>query len=662
MIELKEHDELRGSKKKYTIHMRKFKKDAVFKKLLYSALNEVVLSVLEEDQEDSKQEECKQVIIEAFLDKIYPEKKIEDLRNLRNAISFKNRAFFFNSQLTEQNLVPLQEPEPEIMNLMTKGKGFGPVQPNTKLDLDEVSPVTNPGPEEAILNKGALNGEKGKVDPRNLDIWQYGIKFEESDLVTQQNQAHLRVQPEIENAGTGKNNIISGIRNQKRSSKQGPKMPQSESFKMQNPSLNNSISKQLNGGTHKLSNRKGVTSNGQSFAFNESSFMRTDEHKSVIHSTRGEFRVHQSRLKSETIYQKASQYTAKDQNKHIQQKYAPTNLSPIIQDESPFTEKTHTNGYATDTNPVKSSSKHNKVSQFGLLNEQNDPITRAGAQLSTRANQYLPTLNTKMETAPNEVLETRNYNPYDVLETEGQNLLTAGEEVVIMDRLQKEGHEMPFNFKNYDISFEEQYLSSEETDKKVLQKSQFTKHDDEFITQQKVKTWTKNNSSRGLNRRNGTKAPSNKTFTYHGLKSQDVYNKLFDKMIVDNIQQLVKDNRDSFLSYYDSHDIDGSSSFSSSTHISTNQPYTVLRHDSDVRQFLYYRINLFQDSYLDHEQSSDEDSLDYPVENLNPQKRTLFSYDYKDQMETMVKGQSVSVPFYPHILIFRPNFATWASN
>jgi hypothetical protein len=51
--------------------------------------------------------------------------------------------------------------------------------------LDEVSPVTNPGPEEAILNKGALNGEKGKVDPRNLDIWQYGIKFEESDLVTQ---------------------------------------------------------------------------------------------------------------------------------------------------------------------------------------------------------------------------------------------------------------------------------------------------------------------------------------------------------------------------------------------------------------------------------------------------------------------------------------------
>jgi hypothetical protein len=30
--------------------------------------------------------------------------------------------------------------------------------------------------------------------------------------------------------------------------------------------------------------------------------MRTDEHKSVIHSTRGEFRVHQSRLKSETIY------------------------------------------------------------------------------------------------------------------------------------------------------------------------------------------------------------------------------------------------------------------------------------------------------------------------------------------------------------------------
>jgi hypothetical protein len=40
-----------------------------------------------------------------------------------------------------------------------------------------------------------------------------------------------------------------------------------------------------------------------------------------------------------------------------------------------------------------------------------------------------------METAPNEVLETRNYNPYDVLETEGQNLLTAGEEVVIMDRL-----------------------------------------------------------------------------------------------------------------------------------------------------------------------------------------------------------------------------------
>jgi hypothetical protein len=49
MIELKEHDELRGSKKKYTIHMRKFKKDAVFKKLLYSALNEVVLSVLEED-------------------------------------------------------------------------------------------------------------------------------------------------------------------------------------------------------------------------------------------------------------------------------------------------------------------------------------------------------------------------------------------------------------------------------------------------------------------------------------------------------------------------------------------------------------------------------------------------------------------------------------
>jgi hypothetical protein len=31
------------------VHMRKFKKDAVFKKLLYSALNEVVISVIEDN-------------------------------------------------------------------------------------------------------------------------------------------------------------------------------------------------------------------------------------------------------------------------------------------------------------------------------------------------------------------------------------------------------------------------------------------------------------------------------------------------------------------------------------------------------------------------------------------------------------------------------------
>lgn len=50
MIELKDHDESQNkSKKKYKIHMRKFKKDAIFKKLLYSALNEVVISVIEEE-------------------------------------------------------------------------------------------------------------------------------------------------------------------------------------------------------------------------------------------------------------------------------------------------------------------------------------------------------------------------------------------------------------------------------------------------------------------------------------------------------------------------------------------------------------------------------------------------------------------------------------
>lgn len=51
MIELKNHDESRtGSKKKYIVHMRKFKKDAMFKKLLYSALNEFVLSVMLDEE------------------------------------------------------------------------------------------------------------------------------------------------------------------------------------------------------------------------------------------------------------------------------------------------------------------------------------------------------------------------------------------------------------------------------------------------------------------------------------------------------------------------------------------------------------------------------------------------------------------------------------
>lgn len=53
MIELKNHDETRkGSKKRYTVHMRKFKKDAMFKKLLYSALNEVEISEIEEAREE----------------------------------------------------------------------------------------------------------------------------------------------------------------------------------------------------------------------------------------------------------------------------------------------------------------------------------------------------------------------------------------------------------------------------------------------------------------------------------------------------------------------------------------------------------------------------------------------------------------------------------
>jgi hypothetical protein len=41
--------------------------------------------------------------------------------------------------------------------------------------------------------------------------------------------------------------------------------------------------------------------------------------------------------------------------------------------------------------------------------------------------------------------------------------------------------------------------------------------------------------------------------------------------------------------------------------------------------------------------SSDEDSLDFPVETLKPKTRTIFKEDYKDQMESMVKGQQVSI-------------------
>jgi hypothetical protein len=118
------------------------------------------------------------------LDKIYPEKKIEDLKNLRRQISIKNRAFFFNSMETEKHLIPLQEPEPEIMNLYATG----PVEMEVvDMNLDAES-------SKNVLKKGRMSGRTkssritarsntkivkeldksiSKVDPRNMDIWQY---------------------------------------------------------------------------------------------------------------------------------------------------------------------------------------------------------------------------------------------------------------------------------------------------------------------------------------------------------------------------------------------------------------------------------------------------------------------------------------------------------
>lgn len=191
-----------------------------------------------------------------------------------------------------------------------------------------------------------------------------------------------------------------------------------------------------------------------------------------------------------------------------------------------------------------------------------------------------------METSPNRVLETQNYNPYDVLETEGQNLITKGDEVVIIEGDDESGGVLrPFDFKNYNISFEEEYLSSDNSVNKNYN-SQYTKMDgdNDFITQEKLKTWGGLSSERkGLLELGNSKYPSSHKFAYHGVQPDEVYNKIFDKMIRDNIQQLHKENRDSFLEYYDSENMDNSSTFTSSLDYSSKVLLSDIREDSDVR-------------------------------------------------------------------------------
>jgi hypothetical protein len=105
------------------------------------------------------------------------------------------------------------------------------------------------------------------------------------------------------------------------------------------------------------------------------------------------------------------------------------------------------------------------------------------------------------------------------LETEGQALITQPDEVIVVKELKDSDED--FGFKNYDISFEEQYLSSEESNNK-LDNSQFTyiNGDEDFITQEKVKTWEAISSERSRlvkSRTNNKANPSHHRFAYRGV-------------------------------------------------------------------------------------------------------------------------------------------------
>lgn len=103
-----------------------------------------------------------------------------------------------------------------------------------------------------------------------------------------------------------------------------------------------------------LSSNPELLKNKSSFRFNETSFMNTDEHQSMINTTRGEFRIHQSRFKHKADYDKTQPY-AMNNSKKIQLKYSQMPLSPIMQEQSPETR-----------NSIQLSSKSNKnqVNQF----------------------------------------------------------------------------------------------------------------------------------------------------------------------------------------------------------------------------------------------------------------------------------------------------------
>lgn len=112
-------------------------------------------------------------------------------------------------------------------------------------------------------------------------------------------------------------------------------------------------------------------------------------------------------------------------------------------------------------------------------------------------------------------------------------MITEEDDIVIIDNKSEDSG------KNYNISFDEEYLSSQDDSDKEVDNDKYKQvKGSDFVTHRNLsEEWGKVSSGRiELEHLPQKTQPSYKTFDCKGIPSNEVYNQLFDKMIKDNIQ------------------------------------------------------------------------------------------------------------------------------